>query len=95
MVLSQHEVEKSLSEIYNYYIRAYIQPTKEYSEFDAIGPSKLDIKSFLLFVKNFKILKTIFSLDKTMLLFKKHADFGKYLSFDNFYFMINSMSHEP
>lgn len=29
-----------------------------------------------------------------IVIFKKHADFGKYLSFDNFYFMINSLSHE-
>jgi hypothetical protein len=54
----------------------------------------LDIKGFLLFAKNFRILKTIFSLDRMILIFKKHADFGKYLSFDNFYFMINSLSHE-
>lgn len=95
MVVSKHEVENSLTEIYNYYTRAYIQPKKEYSEFDAIKPPKLDIKAFLLFAKNFHILKTIFSLDRTILIFKKHADYGKFLSFDNFYFTINSMAHEP
>jgi hypothetical protein len=31
MVLNKNEVEKSLVEIYNYYTRAYMQPTKEYS----------------------------------------------------------------
>jgi hypothetical protein len=31
MVLNKTEVERSLTEIYNYYTRAYIQPTKEYS----------------------------------------------------------------
>lgn len=28
MVVSKHEVENSLTEIYNYYTRAYIQPKK-------------------------------------------------------------------
>jgi hypothetical protein len=31
MVLSKMEVERSLTDIYNYYIRVYDQPSKEYS----------------------------------------------------------------
>ena len=31
MVLSKMEVEGSLTDIYNYYIRVYEQPSKEYS----------------------------------------------------------------
>lgn len=60
MVLSAKEAEQGLSEIYNYYNRAYDQPRREYS---APATSKgLNIKAFLLFAKDFRILKTIFSL---------------------------------
>ncbi len=31
MVLSKADVERSLTDIYNYYIRVYEQPSKEYS----------------------------------------------------------------
>ena len=31
MVLKITDVERSLTDIYDYYIRAYMQPTKEYS----------------------------------------------------------------
>lgn len=60
MVLSAKEAEQGLSEIYNYYHRAYDQPRREYS---ASATSKgLNIKAFLLFAKDFRILKTIFTL---------------------------------
>ena len=51
------------------------------------------MQAYLLFCKNFHILKAIFSLERLTIIFKKHADYGKYLSFDNFSFLINSMSH--
>ena len=53
------------------------------------------MQSYFLFCKNFHILKAIFNIEKLTIIFKKHADYGKYLTFDNFNFMINSMSHEP
>ena len=46
-------------------------------------------------MKNFRLLKTIYPLEKIKLLFKKHSNYGKYLTFDNFLFMIHEMSHEP
>lgn len=52
------------------------------------------MQAYFLFCKNFHILKAIFSIEKLTIIFKKHADYGKYLSFDNFLFMLNSMSHE-
>lgn len=53
------------------------------------------MQSYFLFCKHFRILKAIFPIEKLTVIFKKHADYGKVLSFDNFYFMIISMSHEP
>ena len=55
----------------------------------------MNTQAYFLFCKHFHILKTIFSVERLTVIFKKHADYGKLLSFDNFYFMINSMSHEP
>lgn len=52
------------------------------------------MQAYFLFCKSFHILKAIFSVERLTIIFKKHADFGKYLSFDNFHFLINSMSHE-
>lgn len=52
------------------------------------------MQAYFLFCKNFHILKAIFTIERLTVIFKKHADYGKYLSFDNFFFMINSMSHE-
>ena len=60
MVLSAKEAEQGLSEIYNYYHRAYDQPRREYSA--AVSSKGLNIKAFLLFAKDFRILKTIFTL---------------------------------
>ena len=53
------------------------------------------MQAYFLFCRNFHILKAIFSMERLTIIFKKHADYGKHLSFDNFHFMINSMSHEP
>ena len=46
-------------------------------------------------MKNFKLLKIIYSLEQIKLLFKKYANYGKYLTFENFLFMINEMAHTP
>ena len=54
----------------------------------------MNMQSYFLFCKHFHILKAIFNIEKLTLIFKKHADYGKSLSFDNFYFMVNSMSHQ-
>ena len=53
------------------------------------------MQAFFLFCKHFHILKAIFNIERLTIIFKKHADYGKLLSFDNFFFLINSISHEP
>ena len=58
-----------------------------------VNERKLTFQPFILFMKNFKLLKTIYSLDRIKLLFKKYANYGKYLTFENFLFMINEMAH--
>lgn len=52
-------------------------------------------QAFFLFCKNFNILKSIVSAEKLKIYFKKHANFGRTLNFDNFYFLLNSLSHDP
>jgi hypothetical protein len=84
-----------LREIFEYYAKSYDRPVKEYGSFNETGSSKIIMQAYFLFCKNFHILKAIFSVERLTVIFKKHADYGKFLSFDNFYFLINTMSHEP
>ena len=71
----------ALEEIYNYYLNSYIQPRKNYKTFDVVNERKLTFQPFILFMKNFKLLKTIYSLERIKILFKKYANFGKFLTF--------------
>ena len=45
-------------------------------------------------MKNFRLLKVIFPLEKVKLFFKKYSNFGQYLTSENFIFLINELSHE-
>jgi len=53
----------------------------------------MKMQSFLLFAKHFGLLRAIFPLERLTIIFKKYGDYGKYLSFDNFLFLINSIAH--
>jgi hypothetical protein len=53
----------------------------------------MNFQSFSLFAKDFKILKVIFSIDTIKKLYKRHAEFGKTLKFNNFVSMIEGLSH--
>ena len=58
--LSREQAEAALRDIYNYYERIYVQQRKELHGFASLGTSQLNIQHFLLFCKDFHLLKTIF-----------------------------------
>ena len=89
------QAERSLQEIYSFYVNSYIQPRKHYDTFENVNDRRLTFQPFILFMKNFNLLKTIFPLDKVKLLFKKFSNYGQYLTQENFIFLINELAHEP
>lgn len=78
--IDRSTAETALQEIYNFYVNTYIQPRKHFDTFDKASERKLTFQPFILFMKNFHILKTIFSLNRIKLFFKKYSNFGKYLT---------------
>lgn len=94
MLISLSQAENSLEEIYHYYVNSYIQPRKHFQTFDDANERKLTFQPFILFMKNFRLLKVIFPLEKVKLFFKKYSNFGQYLTSENFIFLINELSHE-
>lgn len=54
----------------------------------------MNFQAFLLFVKDFKLLKTVFKLETVKKVFKKESEFGKVLRFENFINLLELLSHE-
>lgn len=95
ILITTHQAEKALLEIFNFYLTSYAQFQRHYDTFDQVNERKLTFQPYILFMKNFKLLKTIFHVDKLKLFFKKHSNFGQYLTYENFVFLINELAHEP
>lgn len=93
-IIDNAEAERSLEDIYNFYVNSYIQPRQHYETFEKVNERRLTFQPFILFMKNFGLLKVIFPLDKIKLYFKKFSNFGQYLTAENFIFLINELSHE-
>ena len=87
-------IEIELKEIFDYYAETYLQPTQYYETFDSVKNRTMSFQSFCLFAKDFKILKTIFSLETIKKVFKKQSEFGKVLQLKNFIGLVEALSHE-
>jgi hypothetical protein len=54
----------------------------------------MDFQSFLLFCRQFRLVSQVFPVNSIRVIFKKHSNFGKSLTFEDFVNIVNSMAHE-
>lgn len=54
----------------------------------------MNFQSFLLFCRQFKLVPQIFTLESISVAFKKHSNYGKSLTLDDFINLVNNLSHQ-
>lgn len=54
----------------------------------------MDFQSFLLFCRQFRLVNQIFSLNSIKTIYKKHSNYGKNLTYDDFMNLLTNLAHE-
>lgn len=54
----------------------------------------MDFQAFVLFCRQFRLVSQMFPLNSIRVIFKKHSNYGKTLTYDDFVNLLASMAHE-